>query len=279
MGDFTTSDGIRLVYDDAVIGAPAGGPVILCLAGLTRSALDFEYLLPHLHGARVIRLDYRGRGRSGWAPPETYSIPVETRDVIELLDHLGLNKVAVIGTSRGGIIAMTLAATAKDRLAGVCLNDIGPELDPAGIDKIRGYVGVAPAYATLAEAAEGWGKGMEALGFEGVPAARWAEEVGHHFRETPDGLSLAYDPGLAQIFRVATAAPAPDLWPLFDAMAGLPLALIRGAVSDILSEETAAEMGKRRPDMVFRDVPGRGHIPFLDETEALTAIAEWRALL
>jgi pimeloyl-ACP methyl ester carboxylesterase len=116
-------------------------------------------------------------------------------------------------------------------------------------------------------------------GFDGVPESRWRDEVEKHYRETDEGLALTYDARLRDAVLEAGAQPAPDLWPLFDAMAGLPLALIRGANSDLLSPETAAEMRRRRPDMIFADVPGRGHVPFLDEPDALEALNEWTMLL
>ena len=131
MPDFQTSDGISLYYRDEGEGLP-----LLCLAGLTRDGRDFDFVAPHLEGVRLIRLDYRGRGKSGWAPHETYQIPVEGRDALELLDHLGLEKAAILGTSRGGLIAMVLAATVRDRLMGVALNDIGPEIAGPGLKVI-----------------------------------------------------------------------------------------------------------------------------------------------
>ena len=271
MANFTTSDGLNLYYEDHGDGLP-----ILCLAGLTRTTTDFDYVAPHLTGNRLIRLDYRGRGRSDWGPPESYTLPVEARDATELLDHLRIGSAAILGTSRGGLIAMLLAATAKDRVAGICLNDIGPVLAPGGLQAIRGYVGRNPAQRTLEEARSARAGLM--AGFEGVPDSRWAEEVARHYLQSPDGLTINYDPGLAATLQ-ETGDPAPDLWPLFDAMAGLPLACIRGANSDLLGPETLAEMRRRRPDMIAADVPGRGHVPFLDEPEALAAIAQWRALL
>ena len=128
MPRFTTSDSVSLHYTDEGQGLP-----VLCLAGLTRDGHDFDDVAPHLRDVRLIRLDYRGRGQSDWANHETYTIPVEGRDALELLDHLGLDRAAVLGTSRGGLIAMVLAASAKDRLLGVALNDIGPEIDDAGL--------------------------------------------------------------------------------------------------------------------------------------------------
>lgn len=273
MPRFRTSDGVSLNYTDT----RSGGPAMLCLPGLTRTGADFDYVAPYLDGCRVIRLDYRGRGASDWAAPETYTIPVEARDALELLDHLELDRTAILGTSRGGLIAMTLAATARERLTGICLNDIGPVIDPTGLSVIAGYLGRNPAQKTLAEAAAARPALMP--GFKDVPAERWTQEVQRHYRETPEGLRITYDPRLREAVAAAGAAPAPDLWPLFDAMAGLPLALIRGAASDILSAETADEMRRRRPDMIYAEVPGRGHIPFLDEPEAVAALRAWMELL
>ncbi len=266
------ADGTRLAYADAGEGAP-----ILCLAGLTRTMADFEAVLPHLGGVRTIRMDARGRGGSGWSGPATYTVAQEAADALALIRHLGLDKVAILGTSRGGLIAMALAATAKDRLLGVCLNDIGPVIDPAGLDAIAGYIGRDPPYRTHADLAAA----MPALwpGFADVPPDRWRAEAARLYRATPGGLRITYDPALRAAFAAARAAPAADLWPLFDAMAGLPLALIRGANSNLLSPATAAEMQRRRPDMIFAEVPGRGHVPFLDEPESLAALRAWVARL
>jgi pimeloyl-ACP methyl ester carboxylesterase len=135
-------------------------------------------------------------------------------------------------------------------------------------------VGQPPGYRTREEAAVARSRFM--AGFEGVPMERWRAEAAKHYVEGPEGLGINYDPRLREAFLGAFDAPAPDLWPLFDALAGLPLALIRGANSDLLSAETAAEMRRRRPDMLFADVPDRGHVPFLDEPEAVAVIrAGW----
>ena len=268
MPRFTTADGTGLHYTDEGAGTP-----ILCLSGLTRNGSDFDYAMPALGAARVIRLDYRGRGASNWADPATYTIPQEAQDALALLDHLDIPRAAILGTSRGGLIAMLLAAMAKERLTGVCLVDIGPELAPKGLEVIKDYIGRNPAQKTHAEAVE-----MRATllkGFNGVPRVRWEEEVRKHYRETPDGLVINYDPKLRDAVLAAGAQPAPDLWPLFDAMGGLPLALIRGANSDLLTRETAGKMAARRPDMIWAEVPDRGHVPFLDEAEAVAALSEW----
>jgi pimeloyl-ACP methyl ester carboxylesterase len=192
---------------------------------------------------------------------------------LALLDHLGLEKAAILGTSRGGLIAMFLAATVYDRLLGVALNDIGPELADSGLDVIKDYIGRRPAQKTYAEAAAFRAKAWSH--FSDVPMARWLAEVENHYIETEDGLDLRYDPKLREAVLEAGTQPAPDLWPLYDALLGLPLCLIRGENSDLLSEATADKMLDKRIDMIRADIPGRGHVPFLDEDLALDALHEW----
>ncbi len=264
---FNASDGARLAYRDEGSGLP-----VLCLAGLTRSGTDFDFVAPHLTGVRLIRADYRGRGGSEWTGADTYTIEREARDALELLDHLGIGQAAIIGTSRGGLIGMVLAATARDRLLGLCLNDIGPVIDLEGLAKIKDYVGRNPAARTMDSLVANLPRNMP--GFDLTPE-RWRAFAERLYTETPEGLHNRYDPELRTSFLKAFEGPQADLWPLFDAMAGLPLALIRGANSDLLSSATAAEIQRRRPDMIFADVPGRGHVPFLDEPEALAVIRDW----
>jgi pimeloyl-ACP methyl ester carboxylesterase len=267
MPSFTSADGLTLHYTDEGEGLP-----VIALAGLTRNGADFDHVAPHLP-VRLIRPDYRGRGQSDWADPATYTIPQEAADVLVLMDHLGLEKAAILGTSRGGLIAMMLAATAKDRLLGVALNDIGPEIAAKGLDVIKDYIGRNPAQKTYAEAAEARAKLW--THFTGVPRERWLAEVQAHYRQTPDGLLIRYDPKLRDAVLASGAQPTPDLWPLFDALADLPLALIRGANSDLLTQATADEMSRRRPDMIRADIAGRGHVPFLDEPDAVDALHQW----
>ena len=267
MPSFQSSDGLTLYYADDGAGIP-----VIALAGLTRNGADFDHVAPHLP-VRLIRPDYRGRGRSDWADPATYTIPQEAADVLALMDHLGLERAAILGTSRGGLIAMLLAATAKDRLMGVALNDIGPVIDSKGLDVIKDYIGRNPAQKTYAEAASARAKLWSH--FKDVPMARWLAEVKAHYQETDAGLVLRYDPKLRDAVLAAGAQPAPDLWPLFEAFDDLPLTLIRGANSDLLAQETADEMERRRPDMIRADIADRGHVPFLDEPDAVTALHLW----
>lgn len=264
----TAKDGARLAYRDEGEGLP-----VLCLAGLTRSMDDFDYLAPALADCRMIRMDYRGRGQSDWTGAATYTVPQEGADALALLDHLGIARAAVFGTSRGGLIAMYLAAVAKDRLLGVCLNDVGPQLRVEGLEAITAYVGRRPNARTLADVAARLPETLK--GFGPVPEGRWAEEAARLYRQTEDGVALTYDPALRESFLAAMKDPTATAWPLFDAMEGLPLALIHGAGSDLLGEDAVAEMRRRRPDMIYGKVPGRGHIPWLDEPEAVAVVRSW----
>lgn len=265
---FTADDGARLAYSDQGEGLP-----VLCLAGLTRNMGDFDYVAPHLPGVRLIRVDYRGRGQSDFTGAATYTVPQEGKDALALLDHLGIGKAAVLGTSRGGLIGMLLAAVAHDRLLGLCLNDVGPVVERAGLERIFDYVGRNPAARTHDLLADRLGSAMP--GFANVPEGRWLADARKHYDEAPEGLRIRYDPALREAFLAAFQGEAPDLWPLWDATAGLPVALIRGANSDLLSPEVAAEMVRRRPDTIFASVPDRAHVPWLDEPESLAAINAW----
>jgi len=272
MPEFHAPDGACIHYTDEGKGSP-----ILALPGLTRNGRDFDYVAPYLRDKRLIRLDYRGRGRSEWSGANTYTIPIEATDAIALLDHLGLAQTAILGTSRGGLIAMLLAVLAKPRLSGVCLVDIGPELGANGMETIRNYIGKNPTQKTFEEAAVM--RSQLLSGFKNVPQTRWRAEVEKHYIQTEDGLKINYDPALRNAVVTASEQPIPDLWPLFDAFEGLPLALIRGSNSDLLSLDTTAEMQRRRPDMVHANIPDRGHVPFLDEPASLEVLNAWLTLL
>ncbi len=269
---FTSIDGARLAYRDEGSGLP-----LLCLAGLTRTMADFDYVAPHLPPCRLIRMDYRGRGASDWTGADTYTVPQEANDALALMDHLGVNRFALLGTSRGGLIGMLLAAMAKPRLLGLCLNDVGPVVERAGLESIFVYVGQNPAAKTHQALAETYAKFLP--GFLNVPASRWLAEAQKNAISTVNGLKINYDPALSGAFRKAFDGPPVDLWPLFDALSDLPVALIRGANSDLLSIATADEMRRRRPDMIFANVPDRAHIPFLDEPESLAAIHAFMEVL
>jgi len=268
MAAFTTTDGLRLFYEDEGTGQP-----LLCLAGLTRCSRDFEFLRPHVTDLRLIRLDYRGRGQSDYDPDyRNYNVLREAHDVIELLDHLGLDRVTVLGTSRGGMIAMALAASHPDRLAGVILNDVGPVIEPAGIARIMDYVGKKPVSKTHDQAALALKQAMEPQ-FPGVPLSVWRKQAEIQYAASDQGLALRYDDGLhkALLDQAATGA-IPDLWLFFEALRDIPTAVLRGANSDILGAGTVAEMHRLHPGLISAEVPDRGHVPFLDEPQSLDLI-------
>lgn len=266
---FTTSDGLSLAYRDA-----GAGPVMLCLPGLTRNGRDFEPLV-EAFGARLrlVRLDLRGRGASQYdANHLNYNILTEARDVLELLDFLGIDRAIVFGTSRGGLVAMAMAAAAPQRLSGVIFNDIGPEIDPAGIARIMGYLGVVPPYPDLDAAAVALTAAL-ADQFPGVPVAQWRRHLARNWAEGPEGVRLLYDARIREaVLAQAAISTAVDLWPWFAALEGVPLLTLRGANSDLLSAEIAGRMQAVRPDMPVVHVADRGHTPFLDEPEVIAAI-------
>lgn len=270
MARFTTSDGLSLYYEDT-----GDGPALLCLAGLTRNSRDFDFLAPHLPDTRLIRMDYRGRGRSDHDPDySNYTVTREAQDVVELLDHLALDRVVILGTSRGGLIAMLLATTHPDRLAGVILNDVGPVLAEDGLIRIMESVGQPPAAKTHEQAIETM-LIVQGQDFPGVSRDIWLTQSQAQFRETDDGLDLRYDPSLREaLIEQAESGETPDLWPLFDSLAALPVGVIRGANSDVLSSMTLVQMEARHPGLITLTVPDRGHVPFLDEPESLKVIAQ-----
>lgn len=268
---FSANDGARIYYSDEGNGIP-----LLCLSGLTRNGNDFNYLAPHLPPLRLIRMDYRGRGKSDWTGAQSYTILQEGADALTLLDHLGLESAAILGTSRGGLIGMYLCAVAPERVRGLILNDVGPVIDLLGLERIADYIGQRPEARTHAAAAVALEHVM--VGFD-APPSRWMQEAKTHFIQTDQGLDINYDPALRTAFLEVMNAPEVDLWPMFEACKGRPLALIRGANSNLLTQATADEMAERAPDMIYEEVPDRGHVPFLDEPEALRAIHRFLGLL
>lgn len=270
MSFFTTTDGKRLHYE-----VDGDGPPLLCLAGLTRTGRDFSFLAPHVADLRMITMDYRGRGESDHDDDfMNYNVLREGHDAIELLDHLGLDKVTVLGTSRGGLVAMALAASHPERLAGVILNDIGPVLGARGIARIMDYVGKKPKAKTLDQAAADLKAAMEPE-FPGVPLSTWRKQAEYQYRQTETGLALRYDANLHKALLEQAATEAiPDMWMFFEALRDLPLGVLRGANSDILTHDTLMEMHRRHPGMISAEVPDRGHVPFLDEPESLAVIRQ-----
>jgi pimeloyl-ACP methyl ester carboxylesterase len=284
MGDFlergfTSRDGLALYYRDYP-GPEHAGVTVLCLHGLTRNSRDFEGLAPQLAGARrVLCADVRGRGRSARDPdPSRYVPATYAADVLELLAHAGESRVALVGTSMGGILALLLAVLRPAKLAGVVLNDVGPVVDPAGIARIQGYVGRASEVTTWDAAAEAV-RALNAPFFPEFGHEDWLRFARRTFRVCDDGLLRPdYDPAIAAATRAGDAVPA-DLWSFFSALAPIPTLAIRGELSDILSHDTLREMTLRKPDLETLLVPRRGHAPTLDEPECVAAIAAFLSRL
>lgn len=274
MNTFTTPDNLALYFEDT---GPHEAPTVICLPGLTRDGQDFRYLRPHLTEYRVLYLDPRGRGRSQYATDyTTYNVLNEAADVIALMDHLSIARAAIIGTSRGGLVAMCLAATAKHRLCAVILNDIGPDIAPAGLSRIYDYLGRKPVAKTHVLAAAHLER---ALGqdFPNLPHTRWLEDAQVFYDMTETGLTLRYDPKLRDAFLEQAAAISdlpepPSLWPWFKAIENLPCAVIRGENSDILSLQTYQEMQAALPSLQSVELAERGHVPYLDEPAAIEVI-------
>lgn len=269
-GWWWSRDGLRLHYRD--YAGPSGKPPILCIPGLTRNARDFEAVASRLAGQwRVICLDLRGRGDSAYArDPMTYVPLTYLQDIDALVDEIALDRFVIFGTSLGGILAMLLASTDRERIAGVLLNDIGPDIDPKGLARIRGYVGKATSYPTWLHAARALEEGNAAI-YPDYGLTDWLAMAKRLCRLTATGrIVYDYDMKIAEPMRLPQA-DAIDMWPVADALKGVPGLLVRGGLSDILSAETADAMVKRA-GLELVTLPNVGHTPSLDEPPVLAAI-------
>ncbi len=261
------------LYGDANGG---DGPTLLLMHGLTRNSADFEPLVEHLAPRyRLVVPDQRGRGLSDYdSDPENYRPDVYAADMFALLDGLGIARVGLVGTSMGGLIAMVMAVTQPDRVAGIVLNDVGPQIEAAGLARIQGYVGPMQDAASWKEAAAR----CAAVNAEALPdfgPQDWLAFARRTCCPAPEGhIRFAYDPAIAQSTQGAQPATLPpDLWPLWDALAAVPVLVLRGAHSDLLAAATVTRMAKQHSGpFTAVDVPGRGHAPILDEPAALSAI-------
>jgi pimeloyl-ACP methyl ester carboxylesterase len=269
---FTVRDGLKLHYRD--YPGSADQPPILCLPGLTRNARDFEELAERYSPRfRVLVLEFRGRGMSDYDPiPERYLPPTYARDVMELLDQLAIPQAIFVGTSLGGLVTMLMAVMAPKRIAATILNDIGPEINNVGIERIKTYVGSGQRFGSWDEAAERIARNTQA--FDNYSHEDWVRMAKRNCREDNGEIVFDYDPAIAQPFSSTAPAPEFDMWPLFAALAEKPLLVVRGAKSDLLSAEAVEKMQAAAPDAKFALVPGVGHAPELNEAEAVAAIDE-----
>jgi pimeloyl-ACP methyl ester carboxylesterase len=281
----TTHDGLKLFVrrygcwsDDEDRETPQRLPV-LCLPGLTRTGADFDVLAQALatdrhHPRRVAALDYRGRGQSDYdSNPANYSLPIEAADVLTVMAALDIKPAILVGTSRGGLIALVLAMTRPEVIAGVLFNDIGPVVEMSGLLRIKSYVGNVGEPRSCAEAATILRK-LFADQFPKLTEADWLAAAQRGFREGNGRLVPTYDPALATTLDdIDPAKPLPALWDGFDALADKPLMAIRGANSDILSPATLADMQQRHPGLDSITIPDQGHPPLMTEPEVIDRIA------
>lgn len=273
----SASDGLKLYvreYGDAL----SSRTPILCLAGLTRNSQDFSVLAEALaaRGHRVIAPDYRGRGRSDRDPdPARYDIPVELDDVFAVCAALGVDQAVIIGTSRGGLLAMAMGAAKPEFLRAIVLNDVGPILEIEGLRKIAAYVGKIKPPASWDDAIAT----VKALQGEAFPALNdedWRALAEGSFVESEGRLISSYDPALMNgLAKLDLSKPLPPLWVYFDAIAHVPVLALRGEFSWLLSQETFDAMATRHPNLTPVLVPGQGHAPLLRDALSIDAITRF----
>ena len=272
---FESQDGLRL-FSRVYAGPGADAPVVLCLHGLMRNGRDFEDLAPHLAAHyRVVVPDARGRGLSARDPNfNNYQIPTYVGDLLPLFAGLGVKRASILGTSMGGLMAVVFAVMQPQLVASIVLNDVGPEVDPQGLERIRGYAGKsAPVHSW--EEAVAQVRDIYGPAWPGLSEERWERIARLSYRANAHGEPEAdADPLISEPLR-DTSVAAPNLWPLWGALAKVPILVIRGAHSDILSAATLARMQREKPGLKVLEVANRGHAPMLDEPECLAVIDEF----
>lgn len=273
---FTSRDGLKLHARRYPAREATKGRPLLCLAGLTRNGRDFHDLAValsrHASGARTVyTLDYRGRGLSEFDPDwHNYTVPVEMYDVLDFMTMAGLDDTAILGTSRGGLIAMLMAAAQPSAIGAAILNDIGPVIEQDGLIRISGYVGRTPLPISWADAAR-MVRDLNRRHFPEIRDPQW-EEVAHQLYNERNGKpSPGYDQKLGKALSVLYG-PLPELWPQFEALKRVPVLVIRGENSDLLSEGTVDEMRRRHPALAAVTVANQGHAPLLKDGPTIEAI-------
>jgi pimeloyl-ACP methyl ester carboxylesterase len=271
---WTSSDGLSLHYRN--YPGPEGSDKlpVLCLHGLTRNARDFGPLAEALSATRrVIVPEMRGRGMSDYAKDsDTYSPITYVGDVEKLLAEQGITRWIAIGTSMGGLMTMLMAAMQPGRIAAVVMNDIGPEIDQSGVGRIAGYVGKGGSFPTWVHAARGLAE-AHGSSFPDYDLDQWLELAKRTMVVTQNGrIGYDYDMAIAEPFAKPGNAAPPDLWLAFEALRDVPMLLVRGELSDLISAETVRQMGVRNRAMTTVTVPRVGHAPTLDEPEVRAAI-------
>ena len=268
---FQSSDGLNIFYRD--FGGQNDGTPVICLPGLTRNSRDFDDLANYLSNRRrVITVDFRGRGLSDYDPTwQNYHPLTYVSDIWTLLDLLIIDKVIVVGTSLGGLCAMVMATQQGERIAGVVMNDIGPEINPAGIARISDYTGRVAPVTNWAEAAQ---QTKEIYGewLPGLNDNDFMRMARRAFREIEDDIPrLDMDANIGRAIREIGPQKG-DPWEIFAALSDIPVTLLWGVLSDILTEDIIEKMRAAKPDIEVTPVADRGHVPILDEPESLSAI-------
>jgi pimeloyl-ACP methyl ester carboxylesterase len=266
-------DGLKL-YARVYPGPEPLSRAVLCLHGLTRNSRDFEDLAPRLQRQyRVIVPDVRGRGLSARDPnSQNYQPAIYLQDILALMDAVDAQRVAIIGTSMGGLLAMMMAVGSRERVSGLVLNDMGPEVDPKGLERIKGYAGRLPS-PTNWDDAIAQTRTMFGDAWPNLSPERWSALTRRGYREDETGaLHVDADPMIGEMLRAAPPAATANLWPFWNALRGIPILAIRGAQSDILSAATFAKMKAENPRLMQLEVARRGHAPLLDEPECVAAI-------
>jgi len=278
---FTARDGLKLHARRYPASGTARGRSVLCLPGLTRNGRDFHDLAGALsrhpsNSRTVYTFDYRGRGLSEHDPDwRHYTVTTEMLDVLDFMTLAGLSDAAVIGTSRGGLLAMLMAVLRPSAIGAAVLNDIGPVIEREGLARIVAYVGRVPLPANWDEATQ-LVQEMNRRQFNAVPPEQW-EEIARQVFNDDNGLpATSYDPNLAKAISVMDG-PTPELWPQFSALAHVPVLAIRGENSDILSQKTLEEMQARHPRLAAFTVRGQGHAPLLKDATSIGTIAAFLA--
>jgi pimeloyl-ACP methyl ester carboxylesterase len=277
----TAQDGLRLhVREYGSRIAPA--LPIVCLPGLARTVADFDALAPALANGppprRVIAIDSRGRGQSDYdSNAENYNLAVELGDVVTVLTALEIGEAVFVGSSRGGLLAMLLGVAHPTAVAGAVLHDIGPVIEPKGLARIKSYVGKLPQPRSFAEGAEILRRLFDAQ-FPKLTAEQWLAAAQRTWKLDDGSLVPTYDVRLARtLLEVDIERPLPSMWNEFDALSRVPILVIRGANSDILSAATVTAMGERHPGMDAIEVADQGHVPMLDGPDLIRRIAEFVA--
>jgi pimeloyl-ACP methyl ester carboxylesterase len=271
-------DGLKLHLREYGSLHDPGIPVV-CLAGLTRNSVDFAPLAIALASGlkgpkrRVLALDCRGRGLSDHDPNwKNYRLEVENMDVLSVLAAMEIEGAIFVGTSRGGLHTMQISATRPSVLRGAVLNDIGPVLEPRGMARIRSYVGKLPVPNSIGDAVDLL-KEMMSERFIGLSTTEWETYARMTFADDVGRIEMRYDRNLMKpLEALDLEQPLPTFWPQFDGLRDIPLLIIRGANSDLLSVETLQEMLRRHPGTECHTVKGQGHAPLLIDEVTINRI-------